>query len=135
MSGVVADTVTIVWWLSDDARISPTASSALPAADDGEGIYISAVTLVHAWCATEKRTDPIPFEHLAALAAVIDDPGVNVHALPVTDQVARLAWEPDRADIPDPFDRLILATARASGMPLLSPDRSLLNQSVHPAIW
>lgn len=135
MSGVVADTVTIVWWLSDDQRISSTAATALQSADDGDGIFISAVTLLDAWYATQKRKDPISIEHLAAMAAVIDDPEVNVHALPITDQVARLAWEPDRVDIPDPFDRLILATARVHGMPLLSPDRLLLGQSVHPVVW
>lgn len=135
MSAVVADTVTIMWWLSDDDRISANASSALQAADDGDGIFISAVTLIDAWYATHKRAEPITSEQLVALEAVIDDPELNLHVLAITKEVARLAWEPDRAVLPDPFDRVILATARANGLPLWSPDRSLLGQNLHQVHW
>ena len=135
MSAVVADTVTIVWWLSDDPQLSESAAELLQAADDGAGIHISAITLVDIWYATHKRTDPITPVQLGALDAVLTDPEINIHVLPVTNAVAHLAREPSRDELTDPFDRLILATARAHGMPLVSPDRSLRDLPLHPAAW
>ena len=135
MSAVVADTVTIIWWLSDDPQLSEPAAELLQVADDGDGIHISAITLVDIWYATHKRTDPITTDQLAALDAVLADPEINIHVLSVTNAVAQLAREPSRDELPDPFDRVILATARAHGMPLVSPDRSLRNLALHPAVW
>ncbi|MGH3440873.1 MAG: type II toxin-antitoxin system VapC family toxin [Nitriliruptorales bacterium] len=102
---------------------------------NGDGIHLSAITLVDIWYATHKRTDPIATDQLAALDAVLDDPEINIHVLPVTNAVAHLAREPSRDELPDPFDRLILATARAYGMPLVSPDRALRHLALHPAAW
>jgi PIN domain nuclease of toxin-antitoxin system len=62
-------------------------------------------------------------------------PEINIHVLAVTNAVALLAREPRRDELPDPFDRVILATARAHGMPLVSPDTELRNLTPHPAMW
>jgi PIN domain nuclease of toxin-antitoxin system len=135
VSAVVADTVTIIWWLAGDPRLSEPAADLLQAADDGDGIHVSAITLVDIWYATHKRTDPISTDQLAALDTVLADPEINIHVLPVTNAVALLAREPRRDELPDPFDRVILATARAHGMPLVSPDTALRNLTPHPAVW
>jgi PIN domain nuclease of toxin-antitoxin system len=82
-----------------------------------------------------KRNDALSVEQLADLDAALNDPEVNIHVLPVTVEVARLASEPAKADLPDPFDRLILATAKANGLTLVSPDRLMRNLSIAPAIW
>ena len=131
----MADTVTIIWWLAGDPRLSEPAADLLQAADDGDGIHVSAITLVDIWYATHKRTDPITPAQLTALDTVLADPEINIHVLPVTNAVALLAREPSREELPDPFDRLILATARAHGMPLISPDTALRNLTPHPAVW
>ncbi len=135
MSAVVADTVTIVWWLNGDPHLSDRAASLLQSADDGEGIYVSAITLVDLWYATHKRTDAISTDQLAALDTVLTDTDITIHAVPVTEEIARLARQPSRDDLPDPFDRLILATARAHDMPLVSPDRSLRKFAAHAVEW
>ena len=131
----MADTVTIIWWLAGDPRLSEPAADLLQAADDGDGIHVSAITLVDIWYATHKRTDPITPDQLTALDTLLADPEINIHVLPVTNAVALLAREPSREELPDPFDRLILATARAHGMPLISPDRVLRNLPPHSAAW
>ncbi len=131
----MADTVTIIWWLAGDYRLAEPAADLLQAADDGDGIHVSAITLVDIWYATHKRTDPITTDQLTALDTVLADPEINIHVLPVTNAVALLAREPSRDALPDPFDRVILATARAHGMPLVSPDKLLRNLAPHPAMW
>ena len=131
----MADTVTIIWWLAGDPRLSEPAAELLQAADDGDGIHISAITLVDIWYATHKRTDPLTTDQLTALDAVLADPEINIPVLPVTNAVALLAREPRRTKLPDPFDRVILATARAHGMPLVSPDSALRSLAPHPAVW
>jgi PIN domain nuclease of toxin-antitoxin system len=87
----VADTVTIIWWLSGDPQLSKPAADLLQAADEGDGIHISAITPVDIWYATHKRTHPIATDQLAALDAVLADPEINIHVLPVTNAVAHLA--------------------------------------------
>ncbi len=131
----MADTVTIIWWLAGDPRLSEPAADLLQAADDGDGIHISAITLVDIWYATHKRTDPLTTDQLTALDAVLADPEINIHVLPVTNAVALLAREPSRTELPDPFDRVILATASAHGMPLVSPDSALRSLASHAAVW
>ena len=70
------------------------AADLLQAADDGDGIHVSAITLVNVWYATHKRTDPITTDQLTALDTVLADPEINIHVLPVTNAVALLAREP-----------------------------------------
>lgn len=135
MSAVVADTATIVWWLSGDPHLSDHAATLLQAADESDGIYVSAITLVDLWYATHKRADAISTDQLAAFDAVLADPDINIHAMPVTEEIAQLARQPSRDDLPDPFDRLILATATAHGLPLVSPDQTLRDLAAHPAVW
>ena len=104
-------------------------------ADAGNDNFVSAVTLVDVWYATHKRNEALSAVQLAELDAAINDPDVNIHVLPVTVEVARLAREPAKEDLPDPFDRLIVATARANGLTLVSPDRLMRNMTIAPALW
>ncbi len=100
MSAVVADTVTIIWWLSDNAKLSEPAADLLQAADEGDGIHVSAITLIDTWYATHKRNDPIATDQLAALDADLADPEINIHVLPVTNAVAHLARDPAETSCP-----------------------------------
>ncbi|HEX9467452.1 MAG TPA: PIN domain-containing protein [Acidimicrobiia bacterium] len=85
MTAVLADTHAIVWWLADDrAELSEAALSALADADESDGIFVSAITLLDLWYATQKRDRPITADQLSALDEAIADPAVNVHVLPVT---------------------------------------------------
>lgn len=83
MTAVDADTVTIIWWVADDDRLSEAAALALQAADGGDGIFVSAVTLVDIWYATHKRNDALSVAQLADLDAALNDPEINIHVLPV----------------------------------------------------
>jgi PIN domain nuclease of toxin-antitoxin system len=101
VSAVVADTATIIWWLAGDPRLSEPATDLLQAADDGDGIHVSAITLVDIWYATHKRTDPITTDQLAALDTVLADPEINIHVLPVTPTRSR-SWPENPAGTSSP---------------------------------
>lgn len=136
MTAVLADTHAIVWWLTDeDTQLSEPALEALSAADEGGGIFVSAVTLLDVWYATHKRRDPVTRDQLEALDQALSDPEVNVHVLPVTADDARAAWEPARDVLRDPFDRIIVATARTRGLPLITADGGLRSLALVEAIW
>ena len=136
MTAVLADTHAIVWWLADDrAKLSEAASSALADADESDGIFVSAITLLDLWYATQKRDRPITADQLSALDEAIADPAVNVHVLPVTAVDARAAWEPSREELRDPFDRLILATARVRGLVLVTADAQLRSVESVETVW
>lgn len=80
MTAVLADTHSVVWWLTDSALLSEPALHALAVADAGDGILISAITLVDLWYATQKRYDPLPTDSLQLLASVLAEPAVNIVA-------------------------------------------------------
>jgi PIN domain nuclease of toxin-antitoxin system len=136
VTAVLADTQAIVWWFTDDSRqLSEAAASALEGADAGDGIFVSAITLLDLWYATQKRERPITPEQLSILDDALVDPAVNVHVLPVTAVDARAAWAPSREELRDPFDRLILATARVRGLTLVTADLQLRRLGLVETVW
>jgi PIN domain nuclease of toxin-antitoxin system len=116
---VLLDTQIIIWVATDDPRLSPAVRALITDAETR--VVFSVVSL---WEITIKAAlDRRDFRHSAAairggaLQANWEELGVvGEHALAV-------------GDLPtvhgDPFDRLLVAQARAEGMTLLSADRTL----------
>ena len=136
MSAVLADSATIVWWLAGQReKFTDAAFDALAEADRTDGIYVSAITLVDVWYATHKRTDALTVDDLGSIDDAISSAEINVHVLPVTAGDATAARVPPRDQVRDPFDRIILATARARSLPLVTPDGILRSLSIVTTIW
>jgi PIN domain nuclease of toxin-antitoxin system len=113
VSRVLVDTHALLWWLTDDAALSPAAREAL--ADPAREPLVSTASL---WEIAIKRS-------LGKLAVPDDLPDRVVDEgfawLPVD---ASHAWRV--RDLPvhhrDPFDRLIVAQALVEGVPVLTAD-------------
>ena len=136
MTAVLADSATIVWWLGGQRdKLTDVAFAALTDADQTDGIYVSAITLVDVWYATHKRNDALSLADLRSIDDALTSPDINVHVLPVTAADARVAREPTRERVRDPFDRIILATARARSLPLVTPDGILRSLGLVRTIW
>ncbi|MFN7934537.1 MAG: type II toxin-antitoxin system VapC family toxin [Bryobacteraceae bacterium] len=121
MASVLADTHTILWYLTSNTRISRAATDALDATTaSGEPIYISAITLVEIRYLVEKgRLSP---DDQQIILAAIDAPGTPIRLAPVDRNVAAALEQVPREEVPDMPDRIIAATALALGVPLLSRD-------------
>jgi PIN domain nuclease of toxin-antitoxin system len=113
VSRLLLDTHALLWWLTDDAALSPTARQAL--ADPGIEPLVSAASL---WEIAIKRS-------LGKLTAPDDLPERIVDEgfswLPVS---PLHAWQVRElpAHHRDPFDRLLVAQALAEHLPVITAD-------------
>lgn len=116
MAGLLLDTHVVLWWLDDPQQIAPTAREAI--ADGLNDVFVSAAS---AWevaikSALGKLHAPDDLE--AALAEA------GFTALPITVRHALGVRElPDVHQ--DPFDRILVAQARAEGFTLVTRDPRL----------
>jgi PIN domain nuclease of toxin-antitoxin system len=114
---MLLDTHVVLWLLTDDARIGPTARGQLAASP---AVHVSAVSLWEIAIKRELGRLRVPDD----LPERIEQAGLQW--LPIT---PRHAWSVPQVDgLPhrDPFDRLLASQARVEGMPLLTADRALL---------
>ena len=116
VSRLLLDTHVLVWCLSDAARLTETARTAI--ANPHNDVFVSAIT---AWEVAVKRakgamTAP---DHLSAL---VEERGFT--HLPLTfhhaEQAGRLPMYHR-----DPFDRFLIAQAQAEGLILVTRDRHI----------
>jgi PIN domain nuclease of toxin-antitoxin system len=111
---LLLDTEAFIWWDANDRRLGAEARARLRDAAD---VYVSAVS---AWEIDIKMALGKLKTSRTALQALADS---GFSELPVTFQHAA-----GLRDLPphhgDPFDRLILATARVEGLTVITSDRA-----------
>lgn len=138
MNEVLADTHSLIWFLFDSKRLSPSASQALTAATLLGKIYISAITLVELSYISGKKNFPYPGIDSLILTQVLD-PNKPFEILPVTFQIALAMDRVPRDEIPDMPDRIIAATAVNHRLPLVSADSDIRGSAslaaITPVIW
>ena len=125
MSALVIDTHALVWLLEKNPQLGPIARAALKRAASVHALYVPAITpweiamLVSKGRLTLKRDVGDWLESVFAL------PGIRLEPLSPAVAVAstRLPGEINS----DPADRIIVATARHLGVPLVTADADLLN--------
>jgi PIN domain nuclease of toxin-antitoxin system len=132
MSEVVADTHALIWFLFDPPSLSAAATAAMNAAA-ATTIYLSAISLVELAYLIDKGrfTDAT----LDLLIQVVDDPGSGVVLAPIDPPVARAIRSVPRRLVPDMPDRIITATARYLGLPLVTADQQIQSSSAITTIW
>jgi PIN domain nuclease of toxin-antitoxin system len=114
---LLLDTHILLWWLTDDAALPPPARELI--ADPENAIFVSAVSLWEIWLKHSLGKLHLPADFDARLAAE------GFESLPLaarhTREIATLPWHHR-----DPFDRMLVAQARCTGLQLLTADRSLV---------
>ena len=124
MFRAVADTHTVIWYIYDDARLSPTAHTWIEsAAATGEQIAISTITLVEMVYLVEKGR--IEAAALTRLMAELDSADTVLVEVPLDRYVAQTMHRIARSEVPDMPDRIIAATALHLGIPIISRDRRI----------
>jgi PIN domain nuclease of toxin-antitoxin system len=129
---VVLDTHMWVWWLTPQSELRRAERDALDRAADARELYISAISLweVQLLYAKQRLDLPVPFAEWIARAA---DPRV-VSVLPLDVDVILAVDSLPPSFHGDPADRLIVATARAHGMPLATHDAAIRKSRAVP-LW
>ncbi|MFZ4728013.1 MAG: type II toxin-antitoxin system VapC family toxin [Pseudanabaena sp.] len=134
MMSVVADTHTIIWYLRSPEKLSENAVTSLDnALNNGESIFISAISLVEMNYLVEKNR--IPTSSLEQLLQLIDDPLVKLVVVPLDTPVAKSFTQIPREIVPEMGDRIIAATSLYLGLPLVTKDHKIRNLSNIQTIW
>jgi PIN domain nuclease of toxin-antitoxin system len=130
MTTVLLDSHVVHWWSSEPHRISPTAATAIAAADELAVADTSWFEL--AWLARNDRiVVSIP------LANWLRQLADKVHTVPLTPEIAAAAVSLPASFPGDLADRLIYATAVDRGWQLITKD-ARMRRHRHPqrlAVW
>jgi PIN domain nuclease of toxin-antitoxin system len=130
---VVADSHAIVWYVQGSPRLSERAAAGLSEAEASDGIVVSVATLVDLWYVTQT-TRGVTAEDLARLrSTMVASPHVDLHPIDVA--VADAAVSISRDVLGDPWDRFILATARALELPLVTRDGKIQKTRLVETVW
>jgi PIN domain nuclease of toxin-antitoxin system len=119
---LLLDTHAFLWWLSDDATLSPMAREAI--IDPDSLVHVSAATV---WEMAIKA-------HLGRLDAGSADMVYEITAngfveLPMTARHAHTAgWLPRHHD--DPFDRMLIAQAQTEALTIVTRDTAFQQYDV-----
>jgi PIN domain nuclease of toxin-antitoxin system len=133
MTGVVADTHALIWYLLDDSRLSLQAGAALDAATAaGHKIYLPTICIVEAIYLTEKQR--IVEEALLLLDKVLVADDSPIQPIALTLDVAKAVQDIPRNSVPDLPDRVIAATAVVLGLPLITRDGRIRASGIE-TIW
>ena len=118
---LLLDTHALLWWLDGDRRLGVEAAARIE--DDETDVYVSAAT---AWEIAVKRAVgklAAPFD----VVAEIEEEGFLPLAITVVHGVAAGGLPLHHTD---PFDRMLVAQARAEGMWLVTSDTAILQYDV-----
>ena len=124
MPDAVTDTHALIWYLESDARLGADASKIYDECDRGQAIvYVPTMCLVEIVFLQEKGRIP---SHLKTAF----ESKLKSGTTGVVDAMATIL----RTDVPEIPDRIIAATARHLGLPLMSRDHKIRSSSV-TTIW
>jgi PIN domain nuclease of toxin-antitoxin system len=128
MSALVIDTHVLVWLLEGAAQLGTNARNALNKAALVNALYVSAITPWEISMLVSKGRLTLKRDVGEWLLSAFALPGIRLEPLSVGVSVAstRLPGEINN----DPADRIIVATARHLGVPLVTADEDLLRYGV-----
>jgi PIN domain nuclease of toxin-antitoxin system len=129
---VLLDTHIWIWWLSPTSPLKRAERFALDTTAKQGSLCVSAISMWEAQLLHSKQRLELPLPFAAWLTLATDASVVTV--LPLDrDVIVALDALPARFH-GDPADRLIVATARAHGLPMATRDRAI-RQSRTVKLW
>lgn len=124
MTAVVADTHAALWVLTNSAKLSQTARTALEQAiAAGEPIYVASISVVEVVYLTDKNR--LPRSALELLLAALRNPTSGLAMVALNQDVAETMTQIPIQIVPDMPDRIIAATALYLKLPLVTRDSKI----------
>ena len=130
---VVADSHAVVWYVQSSKRLSERAAEVLAEAETERALEVSVATFIDLWYVSQT-TEAITAAQLAALKQrLVSSEAVRIE--PVTVNVVDATMNIPRTVLADPWDRLIVATAIALRVPLVTRDSEIRSSGLVETIW
>jgi PIN domain nuclease of toxin-antitoxin system len=130
---ILLDTHALAWAVAEPERLSRAAASAVRRARAGGGIALAAISLWELALLFSRGLLRSQGSLESSVRLLLESSGAVVK--PITPEIAALAMQ-FPPDFPrDPADRLIGATARAEGLPLVTRDERIRSSPLLKTIW
>jgi PIN domain nuclease of toxin-antitoxin system len=122
---ILLDTHVLIWLIEADLRLGTRANGTIERSRAADGALIATISLWETAMLVDKRKAVLSRDVRSWFDAVLAAPGFSLADVTV-------AIGTDAGSLPgnihgDPADRLIIATARALGCPVLTADRKILH--------
>ena len=114
-NSVILDTHVLIWWVQKSTRLTAVAIEIIESAPE---VYFSAASIFE----IEIKRTKIPLLPLDVVAEFLK---VGFIELPITSDHAAKVGKQDSLSGHDPFDRLLIAQAEATGLKLVTADVKL----------
>lgn len=130
---ILLDTHVWVWLALDAKRLSRTAAAAIRKATTSGGISVASISLWELAMLFADGRLRAPGTVESSVRSVVETTGAIVHE--ISPEIAALATMFPQTYPQDPADRLIGATARSLGLPLVTKDQRMLESSLLKTVW
>ena len=130
---ILLDTHVLVWLTVKPERLSKAATRVVKRAERAGGVAISSITLWEIAHLVDHGRVKIHGSTEAFLDSLCQSSELAV--LDITPEIAALAFQFPPGFPRDPADRLIGATARAHGIPLVTKDQPMQDCPLVDTVW
>ena len=130
---IVLDTHVLIWWVNGAGELSRAAANVIKRAQAEDGIMISSITAWEIAMLVHRGRLTLTMDVSAWLSTVNRIRGIRF--IPVDNSIAIGAVNLPGKFQKDPADRLIVATARRFGAPLVTQDRRIRSYPHLKTVW
>jgi PIN domain nuclease of toxin-antitoxin system len=130
MKQYVLDTHVFVWWVSRPRRLGRAAARALRAVDSGRArAWVPSIVGIELTLLAEAGRIRVGVAELEAATKRNDEVRILLHDLAQSSEFALLG------SVADPFDRMMIAAARAADLPLVTADATIAASGLVDVVW
>mgnify|MGYP001039317782 CR=1 FL=1 len=127
----VTDTHSLIWYITDDPRLSIEAKEIFQKVSNFEEcVFIPCIVFFELLYLIEKKKIIADFDGFLAIVSSARNYRIEPLCLPIIEKSRKI----QREEVPDPWDRLITATALHLNFPLITRDESLRKVGLE-VIW
>jgi PIN domain nuclease of toxin-antitoxin system len=130
---IVLDTHVLLWWISDPGKLSAKAKKAIEAEKDSGTLLVSAITVWEIYLLIAKGRLTLTIDTDSWLENIESLPFVQF--VPIDNAIAAKSVTLPGDFHSDPADRMIVATAREKGVPLITNDEKIKQYTHVKTIW
>lgn len=130
---ILLDTHVLVWWVSEEKKLSKQARTAIQDAVKRDGVAVSAISIWELSMLLKNGRLEVTMDKKIWLDRVLEAP--KLHVIPVDAIIARESVNLPGSFHADPADRMIVATARILGLSLVTLDKKIRRYTNVKTVW